>query len=92
MQVIYTILAIIGAVVLGSFILKGLGYSLLALFKGLYISITHPAILLFCVALSIIALAILIQGDFSLWSVIIAGSIVGFIIGIARKWIARSSD
>ncbi|MDY0102828.1 MAG: hypothetical protein RBS07_07790 [Lentimicrobium sp.] len=91
MQVILTILAVIGAVVLGSFILKGLGYFLLALFKGVYTSITHPAILFFCVALSVGALAILIRGDFSFWSVVIAGGMVGFVVGIARKWIARAS-
>ncbi|MBW6489746.1 MAG: hypothetical protein K0B15_01000 [Lentimicrobium sp.] len=92
MQVIFTILAIIGTLALGYLILRGLGYSFLALVKGLFIFLTRPAILLFCLALSAGALAILIYGHFSFLSVVIAGGMVGFVVGIARKWIARVSD
>jgi len=89
MQVISIILTIIGTIVIGGFLLKLLGYLVLALGKGLYLAIRRPLIGTCCGALSLIALAILMSGNFSVLSILYAGGLIGLILGISRRWIGR---
>jgi hypothetical protein len=73
---------------MGGLVLKWLGYFTIAIGKGLFMAILHPALGILCLALSIAALAILISGNFSLSSILLAGGVVGVILGILYRWIA----